>query len=135
MNPVDQTALAGFLERFYYCNDGVLRELDIDLGSDGRIPTATVEMSVRDREAAEVDEGWVNLRITLDHLQEFRLVKGEKEDCKVLSNGLHIAVLMGHLFIDFGSFTDEQSTLDEYRSSSFYFSGSSIKYEVVAYRR
>lgn len=135
MTRLDIANVRALLDRFFRCDDGVLKDLYLDLGSDDREPSATIELSVRDSVQDPSGEAWANLRLRLDRLQEFCLVNRDREECKVLSNGLHIAVFNGRVFVDFGLFTEDTSTLEEFRSSPFYLAGEELSWEVAPYRR
>lgn len=121
------------LNRFYQCADGVIRELRLDLGSSTRGPCGFVELSTRDSEVTK-DDGWTNLRLLIENLLEFRLSKGDREDCAVLSNGIRIRHFGDRVFLDLGTDDLDSATPDDLRASSFYLAGEAIRWESVAYR-
>lgn len=122
-----------FLNRFYNCDDGVLREVLLNFTGPGSPPCAVVEISTRVKQVGESDE-WVNLRLQIESLAEFRLTKGVREDCMVLSNGIHILHAGGIVLLDLSSDGQERAMVEEYRSSPFYFAGRALMWELRPYR-
>lgn len=133
-----QTLLAhdveAFLSKFYHCADGVLREVRLDFISPTHKPCGFVELSTRDSKGSG-ESGWVNLRLQVENLVEFRLSKGDREDCVVLSDGIRIHHVGGGVFLDLGGGeAPEPGTPEQHRASSFYLAGEALLWELVAYR-
>jgi hypothetical protein len=117
------------LDRFYRCSDGVIRRVELDFKSDRESSTATIVCSVRDSDAAAQ---WVNLICRVRGLSEFSFSEG-RTSYRVLSDGLVIGWFEDLIFLDFGPYTVEPDSVEDFRRSGCYFAGKSATWEVVPY--
>ncbi|VTS00648.1 hypothetical protein [Tuwongella immobilis] len=122
-----------FLDQFYNCDDGLLREVTLKFTGSSNPPLAIVEISTRSKQVKGQAE-WVNLRLQIESLAEFQLTKGVREDCVVLSNGIRILHAKGIVQLDLSSDGRERATVEEYRASPFYFGGIALMWELRPYR-
>lgn len=120
------------LERFYGCDDGVIRNVNVFFTTTTRPTQITVILSVRDKEV-QSSHSWVNLCLNLTDVKEFRVMDSSKQSYQVLSNGLHIQHFDGFFFIDFGFHVDAPAIASEFRSSNFYFVTRLLSWEVRQY--
>jgi hypothetical protein len=117
------------LERFYRCNDGLIRRVDLVFEPNRDDSRATIVCSVKDDAA---DAQWVNVIFRVRRLREFTMSEGNVT-YRVLSDGLTLGWFEGLIFLDFGPYTSEPSGVDDYRRSGCYFAGHSATWEVVPY--
>ncbi|HEX2914718.1 MAG TPA: hypothetical protein VH186_28210 [Chloroflexia bacterium] len=121
MNEITSANFKEFLDRYYNCDDGVIRSVNINYRSG--IKQITVELSVQLRES-EQDDDWTNVTLEIENFVEFKLYEG-KFTCVVLSEGLHIAFFDGIIYLDFCPYAepDASSTVEDYRKSYFLIAG------------
>ena len=128
-NPLTQAEADGVLERFYRCNDGVIRRIDQVFEPDRDDSRATIICSVRDDSA---DAAWVNVIFRIRGLRELSMVEGRTSH-RVLSDGLIVGWFDGLVFLDFGLYTTEPRGVDDFRRAGCYFAGLSATWEVAPY--
>lgn len=124
MPEITPFALAGFLERFSHCYDGVVRDVSIDFAAK----RAVVNLLVRDREAKEED-GWVHLTLEVEGLTELSLSEG-KSTCIVLSGGLQVGFFNGIIYLDFCPYTEVPVGVEDFRRSDFLIAGARCAWSV-----
>ena len=117
------------LDRFYRCNDGVIRRIELVFCPAREKSEATIECSVRD----DLDgASWVNLICRVRGVSEFAMSEGNVSH-RVLSDGLAIGWFDGLVFLDFSPYTTDPDGIDDFRRSGCYFAGESATWEVVPY--
>jgi len=128
-SPLTQADAESVLERFYRCNDGLIRRVDLVFEPNRDDSRATIVCSVKDDAA---DAAWVNVIFRVRGLRELTMSEGNVT-YRVLSDGLTLGWFEGLVFLDFGPYTSEPSGVDDYRRSGCYFAGHSATWEAVPY--
>ena len=113
MPKISPTTVSAFLERFYQCADGVVREVQVDFVTK----SATVTLSCQDRER-EIRQPWINLVFDVQEVVELRLIEGEST-CVVLSQGLHVGFFDGLIYLDFCPYTAAPAGVEDFKRSHF----------------
>jgi hypothetical protein len=132
MIQVDPRRTERLFSRFDDCNDAVVREVHLHLGSPIGHNKAIVELAARDMESPEAQR-WVRLQLTISDVREFRLQEGSKGSDYVLSLGLKVGCFDGLYFLDLGPYTDEPEGLEDFRRSRFYLAGMEFQWRVLPY--
>jgi hypothetical protein len=131
MTPLTTDQLAAFQRRFEFA-DGLLRALRLHYPARGPI-TAEVVLTVRVAEPApEADsEGWLNLRLELAGVDEYRFQKRSNTDARVLT-GVRLGVFDGLIFVNLDDWVgpDEPAGLPEFRASDCYLAARTVRYAV-----
>lgn len=128
-SPFTQADASRVLERFYRCNDGLIRRVDLVFEPNRDESRATIVCSVKDDEAGAE---WVNVIFRVRGLHEHTMTEG-RVSYRVLSDGLTLGWFEGLVFLDFGPYTTEPDGVDDVRRSGCYFAGLSATWEVVPY--
>lgn len=128
-SPLTQADADRVLERFYRCNDGLIRRIDLVFEPNRDDSRATIICSVKDDAA---DAEWVNVIFRVRGLRELSMVEG-RTSYRVLSDGLTVGWFDGLVFLDFGPYTSEPSGVEDFRRSGCYFAGLTATWEVVPY--
>lgn len=128
-SPLIQADAERVLERFYRCNDGLIRRIDLAFEPDRDDSRATIVCSVKDDAA---DAAWVNVIFQVRGLREVAMVEGQTS-FRVLSDGLTVGWFDGLIFLDFGPYTSEPRGVDDFRRSRCYFAGLTATWEVAPY--
>lgn len=123
-----QEEISRFLNRFYYFDDSVIRNIFIQFGHK-----VTLTLSTKDAEEP-LNNGWVNVILEINDVTEFSFQESSKESYQVLSNNLHITFSNGLYFLDFGYFIDKPKDLPEYKKSKFYLVGKTLSWKVTDYQ-
>jgi len=116
-----------FFERFAYCYDGFVR--DVELNYVNR--KATVILSVQDQETHK-DHGWVNLTLEIEDVTRFILIE-DKSTCVVLSGGLQVGFYDAAIYLDFCPYTQEPDGIDDFNKSHFLIVGKRCRWVVASY--
>jgi hypothetical protein len=127
MPEISPSSVAEFLERFYHCYDGLVREVRINFATR----SATVLLSVQDRET-EDDEGWINLALEVEGFKELSLSEG-KATCVVLSGGLQVGFFDGVIYLDICPYTEAPTGLEDFRRSLFLVAGERCTWTLSPY--
>lgn len=127
MPQLSSSNFIGFLERFYHCHDGVVRDVRVHFATK----KVMVILSVQDRETQE-NEGWVNLTLEIKDLVEFILIEG-KSTCAVISDTLQIGFFDGAIYVDFCPYTEAPRGIDDFRKSLFLVAGKRCVWSVSSY--
>lgn len=117
-----------FLERFNHFNDGLIRQLTVQLWT-GADKTAAIECSTVDTTVGE----WCNVTLHIGGLRKFRAAEGRTSHI-VLSDGVKIAWFNESCYVDFAPYSSTPDCQDDYERSEFLMVGQSVKWEVQQYR-
>src|SRR5438445_1193997 len=90
-----------FLEEFNHCYDGVVRRVRVQFQPSEPSTNLNVTLSVRRPSTQQVNDGWVNVRLAIEQVEEFALRDSPTESCRVLSSGLQIGLFDHLYFFDF----------------------------------
>jgi len=122
-----------FLAQFHNCYDGLMRGVRFRYTAAEVHSRAVVVLSVRQSTTLEVNDGWVNVRLAIEHVEEYALKESAKVSCRVLSGGLQINAFRDLLFFDFDPYSDEPTGVEDFRRSGFYIAGRSFSWRVGEY--
>jgi hypothetical protein len=122
-----------FLAKFNHGYDGVVRAVQLKFSPAEELGHAIVTLSVRRSGAKKNRNGWVNLRLSIDAVEEFSLRESSKESFRVLSSGLHIGSFGELLFFDFAPYSVCPAGMEDYRRSGFYVAGRSFTWREEPY--
>ena len=106
--------IALFRERFFDFNDGVVRRVEMSLGTATR--SLVVEVQCMDRDA---DSGWSLVTFHLSGVKEFRFELGRRT-FEVLSGGLQIALQRNSLYLVFDAYPDDGPELPDLNKNIAY---------------
>jgi hypothetical protein len=140
-NVLTEVTKKEFLERFYDCDDGVVRGIDIvyPYGWFTRPNPTEIEktrvnilLSVRDK---LLDGGWCNLILMLSEVQELRVAEPHGGYNSVLSDGLKLAWFDRVIFIDLSLNDNDLKSIDAFRRSNRYLGAKELHWRVEEYDR
>jgi hypothetical protein len=121
--------LDGFLRRFHRGRAGTLRAVDVALARGGvAAVTFTLRLLDADRGDAETD-----MRLELAEVAELRLQVRPTEDPQTLTDGLQIDTFQGLTFVDLMPWTNRPSGVHDFRVSSCYAAGVTLRWEMAGY--
>lgn len=126
-----------FLQRFHQFYDSVIRKVEITFRYHGSRSKAMILLTTRDAETVTHD-GWVNVRLQIDDVTQFRCTEDYNTTYAVLSEAMHIWASEDRIFIDFGgsaivSEEEKWQNEDAFRRSAFYFAGRTVTWYVEEY--
>jgi hypothetical protein len=130
-----------FLERFYDCDDGVIRSIDISYPygwftrpnpGEKETTRANILLSVRDKLS---NAGWCNLVLMLSEVLELKVAEPHGGNNSVLSDGLKLAWFDGSVFIDLSLNGNDLKSIDGFRRSNRYVVAKELRWRVEEYDR
>jgi hypothetical protein len=114
-----------FLRRFHHGRDGSLRSVGITMGRGGvAAVTFTLVLPDADRGDAETE-----VRLEVGEVTELRLQVRPTEDPQALAEGIHIESFQDVYFVDLQPWTDRPSGVHDFRVSSCYAAGVTLRWE------
>ncbi len=142
-NVLTEATTREFLERFYDCDDGVLRNIDINYpygwftrpAPDQAYSEKTcvnILLSVRDK---LLNGGWCNLFLMLSEVRELRVAEPHGGYNSVLSDGLKLAWIDGSILIDLSLGDNDLRSVDAFRRSNRYIRAKELRWRVEEYDR
>lgn len=127
-NTLTQRDSETFLERFNHFNDGLLRQITVQLWT-GPEKEAAIECSTVDTANGE----WCNVTLHVGGLQKFRAADGRTSHI-VLSDGVKIAWFNEDCYVDFAPYSTAPTCQHDFERSEFLMVGRSLEWEVQRYR-
>lgn len=112
-----------FLDDFNHGYDGVLRAVELVFLPSEPFGHAIVTLSVRRSDMKKNRNGWVNLLLSIEDVEEFSLREAPKESCRILSYGVQVGVFGDLRFFDFAPYSVSPRGIEDYRLSGFYVAG------------
>jgi hypothetical protein len=120
--------LADFLRRFHHGRDGTLRSVTVTTGRGG-VAAVAFALTLRD---ADRDDAETDIRLELAPVAELRLQVRPTEDPRELADGIQIEAFQDVYFVDLQPWTDRPSGVHDYRVSSCYAAGVTLRWEEIA---
>jgi len=140
-NVLNEATKKEFLERFYDCDDAVIRSIDIiypygwfTRPNPGEKETTRVNilLSVRDKLS---NGGWCNLVLMLSEVLELKVAEPHGGYNSVLSDGLKLAWFDGSVFVDLSLNDNDLKSVDAFRRSNRYVGAKELHWRVEEYDR
>jgi len=131
MNILDISTVEYFLSRFYHCYDSIIRCITMITINESSTSKAQVILSARDEEGD--DDGWINLNIKIENLNDFIGRNPDNYTNEVLSDGIKIGFYDGLIYLDFEPYTDEPEGIEDFKRSNCLFIGKEIYWETMIY--
>src|SRR5439155_25924978 len=125
--------ISGFLQRFNSFHDAIIRHIEVTFRFRNPITKARIIISVRDSQTM-ANEGWVNLRLELADVKEFRFVESSTSVTYTVIYEAHIASFDDLFFIDFGGLSDHTASAEDCRKSEFYIAAKKAEWDVESYQ-
>jgi hypothetical protein len=129
-NDDSRERVEAFLSRFHGFDDAVVRRFTLSVGPAGE--KAVVSLEARDLEA-QPDQDWVEVRLTVEGVTEYRLSRNDREYHYVLSLGLKVDCFEKTYYFDFGPVSDAPDRLEDFRGSNFYVAGGDYHWKIMPY--
>ena len=126
---IDQNDLNEFRARFNTCYDSVLLGFSCQTPAGMENTSCTVELRCMDYES---DSGWCNLTLKFNEVTAWRFAMDVKTIYFIISDGMHIRLDEGLIYVDMGYYSDPVENISEYFDSEFFFVTKDFEWESVA---
>jgi len=80
----------------------------------------------------ESDSGWCNLTLKFNEVTAWRFAMDVKTIYFIISDGMHIRLDEGLIYVDMGYYSDPVENISEYFDSEFFFVTKDFEWESVA---
>ena len=116
--------LLKLLNKINFGYDSIIRSLRIK-----DFDCAEVVISAQDHELNK----WVNIKFTINSLEECKIIKNLKRNNVVLSSGIQIIEVSDIYYLDLDPYSEEYEPIEDLKYSELYFAGKSFRWEIEPY--